>query len=87
MPEEEHGTAPAPAPIPVRATADGLSRELRASPDISRYASLAAFPPCRCGAPICPDAPLLAATEPDGASGGIRERVRETNAMRAKYRL
>ncbi|MGC4946478.1 hypothetical protein ACLQ2N_09795 [Streptomyces sp. DT224] len=84
MPVEEHGTAPAPGPLPTRTDdEDPPSRELRRDPDLSRYASLAAFPPCRCGAPICPDGPARAGASADD----IRVRVRETNAMHAKYRL
>ncbi|WP_406287425.1 hypothetical protein [Streptomyces sp. NBC_00209] len=83
MPVEEHGTAPAPGPLPVRTDEEPPSSELRGDPDISRYASLAAFPPCQCGAPICPDGPSKAGA----SSEDLLVRVRETNAMHAKYRL
>lgn len=84
MPVEKHRPAPAPGPLPTRTDEEPASRELRRDQDISRYASLGAFPPCRCGAPICPDAPPKAGAS---SSDAIRERVRETNAMHAKYRL
>ncbi|PZT71946.1 MULTISPECIES: hypothetical protein [unclassified Streptomyces] len=92
MPGIEHGTAPAPGPLPTRAGGSAPDRGLRRGPDLSRYASLAAYPPCQCGAAICPDAPPRPEPpEPEadaaGRVDGIRARVRETNAMRAKYRL
>lgn len=83
MPVEEHETAPAPGPTATRAGEDAVNGEPRGRPDLARYASLAEFPPCRCGAEVCPDGPAT----PESAADGIRERVRETNAMRAKFRL
>lgn len=63
-----------------------LSAGLRQDADTSRYASLAAFPPCQCGADICPDR-----QEPAEATAGeaavVRERLRETNRRNAFYRL
>ena len=85
MPVNERGIAPAPGPTVTRAAEGAAGGEPYGRPDLVRYASLTEFPPCRCGAAVCPDGPA----SPEGAasSDGIRERVRETNAMRAKYRL
>ncbi|WP_330238924.1 hypothetical protein [Streptomyces sp. NBC_00525] len=92
MPVNEHEPAPAPGPLFACAGGSAPDRGLRRGPDLSRYASLAAYPPCRCGAAICPDAPPPPEppdpeTDATERVDGIRARVRETNAMRAKYRL
>ncbi|MGW1180829.1 hypothetical protein ACWD7Y_19000 [Streptomyces drozdowiczii] len=85
MPVNERGIAPTPGPTAEQAVDDAVNGEPRGGPDLARYASLAEFPPCRCGAAVCPDG----RASPEGAApaDGIRERVRQTNAMRAKYRL
>lgn len=101
MPVNKHEPTPAPALPFVRAGGGDPHRGLRRGPDVSRYASLAEYPPCECGAAVCPDTPpppeppesAGPTKSPEAATGGaersddIRARVRETNAMRAKYRL
>jgi len=76
----------APKKIEPRASESKRSLGFRTDVDTSRYDSIASYPPCRCGAAICPDRTTTTTPQTRRRSDDVRARAREENARRSFYR-